>query len=284
MDCRGYMYLLVFVFIVTGIGVAQDRSVVLSYQTDTAPTIDGVIEDGEWDAAGPWIEVTAESPGARFDNGIDEDEFGGDSDLSYRFKTMWMNDWFIYFVFEITDDIAMEEDPRNLWERDQLEFFMDGNDIPEGNDDNVSFHWWESDEPFGKFGCSRNTTYEGNPGKMSDNIDDILFAPDSFASTAVASETGEAANFVIEYAITLEHLWIEGWVDFLSIPDDFAIKWTASYSDNDNFDNGEFERSSTLTYWRDDGTGEDPGWDVSSSFADLTLTGQFTKVQNWPLF
>lgn len=269
---------------------AQDRSVVNSYRADTRPTIDGVISPGEWDAAGPWIEVTSDSPNARFDDAIAEDEYSGPDDCSYRFRTMWDgagNDlgesWIIYFVFEITDDIAMESDPVNLWERDQLELFLDGNDIPDGNDDSESFHWWASDEPFGKFGCSRYTTYEGNSGKMTDDFGAMEFDPQTYACTAVATETNVNANFTIEYAVTIEHLFYLGLVNE-PIKEGFVIKYTCAYSDDDNFDTGTTERSHTLGYYRDDGTGADPGWDVSSSYADLTLVGGFTRLANWSVY
>lgn len=270
---------------------SQDRSIVNSYQTSTAPTIDGVIEPGEWDAAGQWIVVNSESPGARFGDHIADDTFGGDSDLSYRFKTMWMGDWFIYFAYEITDDIAMDSDPANLWERDQIEHFMDGNDL-EGNDDPASFHWWNNDEVYGKFGLSRENTFEGNSGAMSMDIADLFnFTDEStfIACVAAAHETGEAANWTAEYVINIEPMW------FLAIIDDpiaegFTMKFNVALSDDDNFDTGETERSSDIGYWRSftDGTDDDPGWDVSSSFATLTLQGEFTgdpsKVQQWSLY
>lgn len=277
--------------ILTTSAFSQDRSIVNSYQTSTAPTIDGVIEPGEWDAAGQWIEVRTDSPGARFGEDIDEDVFGGDSDLSFRFKTMWMGDWFIYFAYEVTDDIAMDSDPRNLWERDQIEHFMDGNDLA-GNDDPVSFHWWDNDEPYGKFGLSRQNTFEGNGGAMSLDIADLLnFTDEStfIACVAVGQETGVAANWTAEYVINIEPLW------FLAVIDDpiaegFTMKYTVALSDDDNFDTGDTERSSALSYWRSfsDGTDDDPGWDVSSGYATLTLTSEFTgdpsKVQQWSLY
>lgn len=271
--------------------VAQDRSIVNSYRTDTAPTIDGIIEPGEWDAAGPWIEVKSGIVGVRLGDYIAADVYGGDSDLSYRFRTMWMGDWFIYFAYEITDDIAMDSDPRNLWERDQIEHFMDGNEL-EGNDDPASFHWWDNEEPYGKFGLSRDNTFEGNPGAMSLNIADLQNFTDEntfIASVAVAHETGVNANWTAEYAINLEPMWFIATIDN-PIAEGFTMKFTTSLSDDDNFDTGDTERSSDLTYWRSfsDGTDDDTGWDVSSGYATLTLKSEFTgtisKVQQWSLY
>ena len=128
----------------------QDRSVVHSYMTDSAPTIDGELGDGEWDAAGPWIHVTESSPNAQVASGLIEgDDWGGDEDLSFRFKTMWQEDTANFFIlYEVFDDIAMDTDPQNLWERDQIETFIDGTNL-EGDDDVNSFHWWDNVETYG---------------------------------------------------------------------------------------------------------------------------------------
>lgn len=271
--------------------VAQDRSVVNSYLTNTAPTIDGKIDAGEWDAAGPWIEVKEGLPGVRLGDHIADDPFGGDSDLSFRFRTMWMGDWYIYFAYEITDDIAMEEDPVNLWERDQIEHFMDGDDL-EGNDDPLSFHWWDNIEPYGKFGLSRYNTFEGNGGAMSLNIADLQnFTDEStfIACVAAALESGVNGNWTAEYVFTLEPMWYIATINN-PIAEGFTMKFTTSLSDDDNFDTGSTQRSSDLTYWRSwtDGTDADTGWDVSSGYATLTLRAQYTgapvSVQQWSLY
>ena len=183
----------------------QDRSVINAYKTDTSPTLDGIIEPGEWDAAGPPIVVTMDSPNAQLGDDIPEDPYGGDSDLSYQFRVMWEEPWNVYFLYEVTDDIAQAEDPTNLWERDQVETFIDGNDL-EGNDDPVSYHWWESDEPYGKFGVSRFNTFEGNAGAMTDDVE-LLFPELSFIAASAAAETGENGNYVVELAVTLERMW-----------------------------------------------------------------------------
>ena len=273
--------------VVVGVTVScvcgQDRSVINAYKTDTRPTLDGIIEPGEWDAAGPPIVVTVDSPNALFDNGIPEDPYGGDSDLSYQFRVMWEEPWNVYFLYEVTDDIAQAEDPVNLWERDQVETFFDGNEL-EGNDDPNSYHWWESDETYGKFGVSRYNTFEGNPGVMTDDADiDLLFPP--IIAASAAAETGENANYVVELAVSLEKMWED--LVFFDTPTDDAgqiledstvVKMTVALSDDDNFSiPGVTERSSTLTYFREK-DGEIGGWDQSSFFADLTFVGEFVGV------
>lgn len=284
---------LVFGLFLTGAAAfaQEDRSVVNAYLTAEAPTIDGVIEPGEWDAAGPPIVVTSESPGARFANHIEEDPYGGDADLSFQVRIMWMGDWFLYFLYEVTDDIAMAEDPTNLWERDQIEHFMDGNEL-EGNDDGASFHWWDNDEIYGKFGVSRYGDFEGNGGVMSANQDDLIgtFVGEGnfIACAAVAAETGENANYIVEYAITLEPLWFFAVIDD-PVTEGFTMKYTVALSDDDNFtgalDDGSLtERSSDLALYRANAAGDDPGWDVSSAYSTLTLAGAFVHVEDWSVY
>ena len=175
--------------------MAQDRSVVRAYKTDTPPLLDGFIDPGEWDAAGPPIVVTENSPNANIFHDIPDDSFGGDDDLSFQFRVMWTEPWMAYFLYEVNDDIAMSGDPRNVWERDQVESHFDGNDLF-GNEDPISYHWWESDETYGKFGVSREGTFEGNTAPMSDFVEDIQDNPEGIYAAGVASETGENAGDV----------------------------------------------------------------------------------------
>ena len=259
---------------------AQDRSIVLSYQTDTAPVIDGEIDGSEWDAAGPWIEVNAEN--GIFDTGIDEDVYGGDADLSYRFKSMWVTDTTnFYFVYEVVDDIAMDTDPTNLWERDQVESFFDGTNL-DGDDDPATYEWWVSDETYGKFGVSREGTFEGNDGNMTN---DESVWDDGFggvAAYAAALETGNNADYRVELAVSIDPMLADsnfvpyegtptedaGWI----VADSTKIKYTVSLADDDNFDTGDTERSHTMTYFRDP---EDADWRLSTAFADLVFTGEY---------
>ena len=70
-------------------GQAEDRWMP-AYKTTTAPTIDGSIDAGEWDAAGPPIVVNQDSPNRGLGTGgIAEDVYGGDEDLSFSFRAMW---------------------------------------------------------------------------------------------------------------------------------------------------------------------------------------------------
>jgi hypothetical protein len=254
---------------------------VFSYKTDTAPTIDGVIDPGEWDAAGPPIVVLPDSPNAQIGRDIPEDVYGGASDLSFQFRTMWVEPWTAYFLFEVTDDIAMDSDPRNLWERDQVEFFMDGDDLF-GSDDLPSFEWWANPEIYGKFGVSREGTFEGNAGVMTEFEDDVFADEFGFvAAAAVASETGNNGDYLVEYAVSLEPMWFHGTFEGTEtdnqeqiVAGSTVVKYTVSVSDDDNFDTGSTERSHALTYYREeDGVAGD--WRQTSAFANLTFVGPF---------
>ena len=235
---------------------AEDR-IIPAYKTTTSPTIDGAISPGEWDAAGPPIFVNQDSPNVGLGLGIAEDVYGGDADLSYSFRAMWEEPWMLYVLVEITDDIAMEEDPVNLWERDQVELFLDGDDLL-GSDDDVTFQWWDNAEPFGKFGASRYTTFEGNLARMTDVQDDIYVDDEvNFVNVAtVADETGENANWQVEYAISIEPMYLLGTFDEDTatseagkiVADNTVIKAQIALSDDDNYSDGTTERSHTLAY------------------------------------
>lgn len=269
---------------------ADDRSVIKAYKTDSQPTIDGEFDEGEWDAAGPWINVTMDSPNAQLgDQVADDDVFGGDEDLSYRFRVMWEEDTFNFFVaYEITDDIAATEQPRDdrNWERDQVETFIDGTSI-DGDADGDSFFWWNNIETYGKFGVSRDSLFEGHSDRMTD--DQELWA-DGFDTVApllavgAAGETGENGNYIVELGITLEGMWEDSVnAPFLDTPtdDSFAIvedstrvKFTVALSDDDDFDFETTDRSHDLTYYREL-DGEPGNWNESTHFADLVFTGEF---------
>ena len=262
-------------------GTAQDRSFP-AYLSTTAPKIDGKIDLGEWDAAGPAIVVNQDRPLAGLGlNAIAEDPYGGDADLSFQFRSMWVEPYTLYTLVEVTDDIAMEEDPANLWERDQVELFIDGDDQA-GNDVPESFQWWDNPEPFGKFGVSRYTTFEGNTGRMSDNSDDI-YADDEanyLASAAMAGDTGVAANYFVEYAVSFESMFLRGAFSSDSVTEaanklvagHTTVKGQIGISDDDNFEdlNANTSRSSTLAFL---GLSD---WRMSTEFADLQFMGPYS--------
>ncbi|HOL94080.1 MAG TPA: sugar-binding protein [bacterium] len=266
---------------------AQDRSKIVAYKTTQAPVLDGIISPGEWDAAGPPIVVEMGLPGVQMNDYIAEDPYGGPEDLSFQFRVMWMPDWMVYFLIEVRDDIAMESDPRNLWERDQVEFFMDGND-PEGSSDAESFHWWAGPEPYGKFGVSRYNTFEGNPARMTDSVDNLMFDTESnfICCASAVGDTGVNANYIVEYAISLEPMWFWGTIlEDTITPGTTKVKTTIQLSDDDNFDDGVEERSSDMVYWRQDAQGNPGTWDQSSHYADLIFTDQPpTSIRNWPVY
>jgi len=275
-----------------------DYAETLSYKTTSSPTIDGVPMDGEWDDAGPWIVVDSERGGP---DGREGDEHGGDADSSFRFKTMWTEDTAkAYFLFEITDDIAASEEPREnrFWERDQMEFFLDGTNI-EGDEDVDSYTFWTGlgqPETYGKFGVSRENLFEGNGASMTDDFEawtDFDFEDwDEFERDSVmpilsvsnTSPTGVDAGYYIEYGISLEEMFLDP-VNFpfadreeedtlKIIKDATTVKFTAALSDDDDMDFDDSDKSHGLLYYRT----EDSLWNDSTSFSTLKFTGEFTGV------
>lgn len=271
-----------------------------SYKTTSQPTIDGVPEEGEWDDAGPWLVVDADNSGVDANDG---DEYGGNADASFRFKTMWREDTYeAYFLFEITDDIAAQEQPRDdrSWERDQIEFFIEGTSLEgEGSEatsaDEAGFVFWNanpSDNPesYGKFGVSRQNEFEGNLSAMTDDQElwSDEFDPDApILSVSNTSDTGEAGNFYIEYGINLFGMVEPGiWQEALPfedtpteaeghiVEDSTAIKFTATYSDDDDIDFDDTDRAHSLTYFRV----EDTEWFNSTGFSTLLFTGEFDGI------
>ena len=267
-----------------------EYAITKSYRTTTTPTIDGIPEEGEWDDAGPWLVVNAENGGAAANDG---DEYGGDADASFRFKTMWREDsWETYFLFEITDDIAAQDQPREdrNWERDQIELFLDGTNL-EGDDDPDSYVFWNGSfdantEKYGKFGVSRENLFEGNWSSMTDDQDLWSeFDPDfPLLSVSNTSETGENGNFYIEYGITLEGMFedldnnpFEGTPTETAehiVEDSTAIKFTVAYSDDDDINFETTDRAHALTYYRVEGT----EWNDSTGFSDLIFTGEYEGI------
>ena len=252
---------------------AQPYEVVTSYKTDTAPTVDGKIDAGEWDAAGPAYVVSVEDAGSAFE----DDPFGGPEDLSFQFRTMWVEPWTAYFLFEVTDDIAMETIPGNRWEMDQVENFFDGNDL-EGSDELETFQWWNNDETYGKFGGSRfEGEFEGNVGVMSTFIDDLYTDGVGAFAVAVATETGNNADYILEYAVSLEPMFDDLVFDGTAtgdaeqiVADETAIKWRACVSDDDDFGDGTVGRSHTVC------SIDTPDWRDTTAFANLVFAGAFS--------
>ena len=258
--------------------VAQDDlSIVHAYLTDAPPTIDGIISPGEWDAAGlPIVVAPTDDIGTAFP----DDPYGGPEDLSFQFRAMWAEPWTAYFLFEVTDDIAMEAMPGNRWEADQVEFFMDGDDL-EGSDIVETYQWWDNSETYGKLGGTRfEGVYEGNTAIMSPFTDDLY--EDGFGAfgAVFASESETNGNYLVEYAVSLEPMFDAGvFEDTITqdaeqiVVDETIVKWTACVSDDDNFGDGTTGRSHITCYYR---ATEGADWRDSSAFADLVFTGAYT--------
>jgi hypothetical protein len=254
-----------------------------AYRTDTPPVIDGVISPGEWDAAGPPVVVIPE--GDALQEVIDgsafpEDPYGGPDDLSFQYRLMWSAPWTAYLLFEVTDDIAMEEAPGNAWEMDQIELFFDGTDL-EGSSDLPSYEWWNnSGETYGKFGASRESgLFEGNGGAMVAGDIEQLYPDGGALAVTEVTETGNNGDYVVEYAVSFERMFVDGVFQGTPagdagqiVPDATKVKWRVCISDDDNFGDGTVGRSHTVC------THPVPDWRDSSAFADMVFVGPFGEV------
>jgi hypothetical protein len=263
----------------------DDNVVYNSYLAFTPPTVDGVISPGEWDAAGdPY--VFSFEPGG--DTNFPEDPYGGDADLSFQFRTMWTPLWDVYFLVEITDDIAMDaaHDPGlngvdRPWQRDQVELFVDGDELAGGE-----IRWWEEPiEPYGKFGVARTSDFEGNTGIMHEDAEEVL--ENSIVAAAVATETGDNGNYFVEYRVSLQPAFENGLFDETAtgvfgtlVPDDSAngqpgtvVKFDLGISDNDNFEDDTNSNSGYYGLPRSDAGTE---WYESNRYANLLFSNEFT--------
>jgi hypothetical protein len=237
--------------IATAHGQLPDSNpVYLSYLGDESerPIIDGVIDPGEWTAAGEPHFISAEG------TKIPADPFGGDADLSFQFRTMWVAPWDVYFLIEINDDIAMDaaHNPADrTWERDQVELFVDGDELTGGN-----IQWWTGEpiDPYGKFGAARTNEFEGNAGVMIEDWEEV--GMNGIVASAVAGETGVNGNYVVEYLVSMKPAWENGMFAGTNaelgtlIPNETAIKFQLGVSDNDNFvsDDGSLNQSGYAGY------------------------------------
>ena len=52
---------------------------------------------------------------------IPADPFGGEDDLSFQFRSMWTPLWDVYFLVEVTDDIAMDDAQCRLFRLQRVE-------------------------------------------------------------------------------------------------------------------------------------------------------------------
>ena len=163
-----------------------------------------------------------------------------------------------FLLYEVFDDIAMEADPRNLWERDQVKTFVDGTNL-EGDNNIVSFNWSNNDETYGKLRVSRYNTFEGNVAKMTDDTDvwDEGFGA-NISSLSATAEMETNADYRIEFAVSLiPMIDDENFVPFFDTPteeaghivaDSTRVKFTAAATDGNNFSGPGTERFNVLVY------------------------------------
>ena len=256
----------------------DENEVFRSYLTSRPPVIDGMIEPNEWAAAGPPIVVNNDvRPDAI--GGDDLEPYGGASDLSFQFRSMWSPPWDIYFLVEVTDDVAMD-DAHNLadraWERDQVELFIDGDQLTGGN-----IQWWTTtdtgpQETYGKFGVARTNEFEGNTGIMNPDPEEV--GEFGVSGSGVATETGENANYFVEYHISMLEASNNGLFDGTDagnfdtmVPELTAIKFQVGLSDNDNFGDETGVRSHG-------GTPYNSGLDAQGCTEKLNLDGVGTEM------
>ena len=118
---------------------------------------------------------------------------------------------------------------------------------------------------------------------MSEFIEDIYEDEFGAFAAAAATELDEEANYVVEYAVSLEPMFDAGVFDDTPagqaeqiVADETITKWTACVSDDDNFGDGTTGRSHTICYFRDP---DDADWRNSTAFANLAFVGPFTGVE-----
>ena len=254
-----------------------------------APVVDGIIEPFEWDAAGPPIVVNSETRPGQL-GGDTLEPYGGDEDLSFQFRSMWVAPWDIYFLVEVTDDVAMDDDhnlPDRPWERDQIELFIDGDQLQGGN-----IRWWNGGEDppldeqfsaietYGKFGVARTNEFEGNTGIMSVDPEDVGL--NGISGSGIATETGENANYFVEYRISMFDAFENGLFEGTDagsfgtmIPDLTAIKFQVAMSDNDNAGDANGVRSHGGVPFASVVTEGPNEWWRSDTYPNLLLSSEY---------
>ena len=235
----------------------DEHPVFNSYLADNPPIVDGIISLNEWAAAGEPIVVDSNSPYADSINpSLNGHPFGGDEDLSFQFRSMWVAPWDIYFLVEINDNIAMEESfvTDRPWQRDQLEFFLDGDQLTGGN-----IRWWDTNpgdpidsedtagpgDPIGKLAFPRpnengeQRPFDGQTGKMSADPEDV--GQNGIIASGIATETGVNANYFVELHVSMQDAMENGLFEGTPagefgtmVPDTTALKFSMFVSDNDN--------------------------------------------------
>ncbi len=234
----------------------DDHPIYRSYLSETTPVIDGIIDVDEWAAAGPPIVINSMSLSEGLNPSLHGHPYGGDEDLSFQFRSMWVAPWDLYFLVEINDDIATDAAHMTdrLWERDQLEFFLDGDQLTGGN-----IRWWDTNpgdpvdsedtagpgDPYGKLGIARpeangdQLPYDGQTGKMSTDPGEV--GENGIIAAAAAARTGVNENYFIELRVSMVEAAETGLFDGTNvadfgtlIPEETALKFSMFISDNDN--------------------------------------------------
>lgn len=239
----------------------DEHPVYNSYRVDTPPVIDGILDLNEWAGAGEPIVFNETTNPDSIDPSLNGHPYGGEEDLSFQFRSMWVAPWDLYFLVEINDNIAMDEahepgldvSPRP-WQRDQLEFFIDGDQLTGGN-----IRWWQTNaadpvdsedtagdaDPYGKFAIPRpypdgeQRPSDGNTGKMSADPEEVGL--NGIIGSGIATSTGVNENYFVELHISMLEAMEGGLFDGTQagevetmVPNTTALKFSAFISDNDN--------------------------------------------------
>ncbi|MCI0539209.1 MAG: hypothetical protein L0Z50_28715 [Verrucomicrobiales bacterium] len=138
---------------------------------ETAPTIDGVIEQTEWNRAGGGAEYWQVYPDANLEDGIRGGVLGlgevpaDNDDLSIAIWTGFDADY-LYVAVRVRDSSAQSDSAEadsangNTWEDDSVEVFVDA--------DNANADRWAADQTGGQYVITVNNAYReneaGNPG------------------------------------------------------------------------------------------------------------------------
>ncbi|WP_081868360.1 sugar-binding protein [Flavimarina sp. Hel_I_48] len=156
------------------------------YKVTTPPEIDGMIDD-LWENAK--INVL-EAENVLLGDSIEE------TDLSGIAKVIW-DDTFMYILAEVTDDIKLNDSPNAIYQDDNIEIYLDGNNgktntYEPGNDVQYTFRWDDGDF----VGTSNGISTEGIAYVMQGTDTGYIFeAKIPLANLGITTEDGMMIGF-----------------------------------------------------------------------------------------
>ena len=179
------------------------------YKTDSAPTIDGIIDD-------IWVETQSKSI-VHMDAASDTNLVKSSIDHRGWMKALW-DDANLYLLFNVNDDILLEN-PDNVADVDvdQVELFFDGDN---------SGGWTQAD--FDSRGIATQTWWWEWGETIYDSLNDVQITNDIASMQIGLGNRGPGANFTRGYwdfsSVQVGYASNE---DYLGYVVEYAIPWTA---------------------------------------------------------